>query len=254
MKKSRFLFVPLIAALVLGFSVNPSALYADEQLSSLQSMSVESFDSDSVTYEWRAKASQFAHTDANGVSYPMVQRVNTWPDALYGSYPPDSSELQSLGIWGKFDHNTVYNWIDIYPVEMGGDESPVEIEFEGRVKSLDLWVWNANNDYYLDAYVRDYEGILHTINMGSIKHIGWSNVRADIPANVKQSTTTLPKLRKLKFVKFRIWTRPMSQVADFQLYFDQIKTLSDIFESTYDGHELTDTTEIQNLWGLGTNQ
>ncbi|MDR0453091.1 MAG: flagellar filament outer layer protein FlaA [Treponema sp.] len=57
----------------------------------------------------------------------------------------------------------------------------------------------------------------------------------------------------MTFVKFRIWTGPMEQVNNFYIYFDQLKVLTDTFETRYDGEELADPKKVQELWSGGDN-
>jgi len=61
----------------------------------------------------------------------------------------------------------------------------------------------------------------------------------------------MPNHAGLRFVKFRIWTQPTERVGDFYLYFKQLKTLTDTFESMYDGDQLADPDIIPDLWSGG---
>jgi hypothetical protein len=177
--------------------------------------------------------------------------------ALFGSNR-EGKELKALGVHGKFDRQG-YNWIDVYPVAAGegeGEEAePVEIPIPGRARYLDMWVWGSNLNYYAEAYVRDYRGVVYVINLGELGYQGWKNLRATIPGNIPQGKRVLPRLASLSFVKFRIWTRPREPVDNFYVYFDQFKVLTDTFESTFDGDELANPERIQELWdtGSGTN-
>jgi hypothetical protein len=84
--------------------------------------------------------------------------------------------------------------------------------------------------------------------MGNIGHTGWKNLRARIPTNIIQSKRVLPHRAGLSFVKFRIWTQPTEKVNDFYIYLDQFKVLTDMFESLFDGDELSDPDRVQELW------
>jgi hypothetical protein len=203
---------------------------------------LESFDGDSG-YTWQIQGSKFATKIEDDV-YPKLTSVATWPTQIFGQNPEGQDSLKSLGIWGKFDRRG-YNWIDIYP--------DTEIPMPGRSQVIDIWVWGSNLKYQLEAYVRDYRGIVHTIPMGSIDHTGWRNLKANIPATIPQSKRVLPRLEALKFVKFRIWTGPTEPVDNFYIYFDQLKLLTDTFESKYDGEELADPAKIQEFWSGGDN-
>jgi hypothetical protein len=185
--------------------------------------------------------------------FPKLSYVSSWPAAIFGSNR-EGLPLKSLGIWGRFDRRG-YNWIDVYPVAAGGgdDASPVEIPIPGRATYLDMWVWGSNLNYYIEAYVRDHQGIVHTVRMGDIGYTGWKNLRATIPNHIPQSKRVLPRLAALTFVKFRIWTQPAEPVNNFYIYFDQFKVLTDTFELNYDGDELADPVRVQELWNSDSN-
>jgi len=174
--------------------------------------------------------------------------VDTWPIALYG-YNREGETIKSLGIHGRFDRRG-YNWIDLYPVN--GDGDPFEIPMPGRIRYIDMWIWGANLDYNVEAYVRDYQGTVHLIKLGNLAYTGWRNLRANIPGYINQSKRVLPALAQMRFVKFRIWTRPTEKVDDFYIYIKQFKVLTDIFESTFDGDELADPDILPQLWADGT--
>jgi hypothetical protein len=236
----------------------------DGQTVDLTSIVLESFNGDtnhewndgrrprSYEFSWALSASKFAtrntDNDGNEVVFPQSAYVKAWPIAVFGF---NRDDLKSLGIRGRFDRQG-YNWIDVYPVSgMGNDAKPFEIPMPGRVRYLDLWVWSANVDLYIDAMVRDYQGIVHTIHFGNIAHTGWKNLRANIPNNVRQEKRVLPSHAGLTFVKFRIWTQPIEKVGDFYIYFKQLKALTDTFETMFDGDALADPDLIPGLWAGG---
>ncbi|MDR2392650.1 MAG: flagellar filament outer layer protein FlaA [Treponema sp.] len=221
--------------------------FGDEQAVALESRILETFDqNDESLYDWRLEASKFA-TKTDEDSFPKVTYVATWPAALFGSNP-DGADLKSLGIWGRFDRRG-YNWIDVYPVNAGEEDGgPAEIPIPGRVRYLDMWVWGSNLNYHIEAYLRDYQGVIHTVDLGSIGYQGWKNLQVAIPNNFPQAKRVLPRLAPLTFVKFRIWTAPTEQVDNFYIYFDQLKVLTDTFEAPYDGDELANPARVQELW------
>jgi hypothetical protein len=227
--------------------------FGDENTVDYESIILDSFDGNS-DYVWKTDASKFA-TKTDEQTFPQLAYVEAWPIAAFGYNRDGSKDIKSLGIHGRFDRRG-YNWIDIYPTlaDEGADAGPTEIPLPGRVNNMDLWVWGSNLDFYLEAYVRDYQGVVHNIQMGNIGYTGWRNLRAVIPNNVRQSKRILPRLAGLTFVKFRIWTHPTERVGDFYVYFKQFKVLTDTFESLYDGDELADPERVQELWaGSGSN-
>jgi hypothetical protein len=195
-------------------------------------------------------ASKFA-TQTDEESFPKIASVDAWPTALFGTARDgDNAERKSLGVWGRFDRRG-FNWIDVYPVEKGAaeDAAPAEILMPGRVKDIDVWIWSGNFDYYVEAYIRDYLGIVHIINLGHLTFEGWNNLLSPIPNVIPQGKRQLPNLENLKFIKFRIWTQPTEKVDNFYIYFDQFKVLTDTFESLYDGNDLVNPERMQEIWG-----
>ncbi len=228
------------------------SLQADEKTVNLESRVLESFDGDSG-YVWKAFGSNFA-TKTDDESFPKVTSVPVWPSSLFGSNR-EEKELLSLGVWGRFDRKG-YNWIDIVPFMEDGtkDDPPAEILIPGRARMLDMWVWGSNFNYYLEAYLRDFKGVVHMLPLGDLTFEGWKNLRINIPESIPQSKPTLPRLQTLSLVKFRIWTRPMERVDDFQVYFDHVKILTDTFETIFDGDELADPERVQELWNAGSGK
>ncbi|MDR3336864.1 MAG: flagellar filament outer layer protein FlaA [Treponema sp.] len=263
MKQNSFRAVCLVfMALVLVASA-----FSDDSTIQLESKILDSFDQDEETpYQWNAMGSKFATKNDDDDKYPKLSYVATWPSAVFGSNR-EGKDLKSLGIWAKFDRRG-YNWLDIYPTggpdaqESGSAEEegpvPSEIPIPGRAQILDVWVWGSNMNLNLEAYVRDYRGMVYRLPMGSLNYTGWRNLRAAIPGTISQSKRQLPRYAGLTFVKFRIWTSPIERVDNFYVYFDQLKILTDTFETHYDGEELQYPERIKELWsgedsGSGTN-
>jgi hypothetical protein len=229
--------------------------FSDELTVNSESFIIEPFDG-ATDHEWtiagKTRSYDFSwETDANRFivqGYPRLNYVSAWPQALFG-FNHQGNDYRALGVLGNFQRQG-YNWIDIYPaaVNEDGEEGPFEIPLPGRVQALDVWVWGSNYNFYLDAYVRDYQGVVHVLRMGDLDYKGWKNLRAAIPVNIRQSKRILPNYAGLQFIKFRIWTRPNEALGDFYVYLDQFKSLSDTFESFYDGDDLADPDHVQELW------
>ena len=254
----------LCLSLVLLSIAGVGRLSADENTINLESVVIQSFD-DPAANPWFVLGSKFSTKD-----FPMVSYVKTWPTSLYGDNTA-KKDLRSLGVAMLFDRRE-YNWVDIVPGKKSGTADkptyePVELPMPGRVKMLDMWVWSSNFDYYLEAYVRDYKGIVYTIPMGNLGFVGWRNLRINIPESIPQSTKYLPRREGLKLVKFRLWTRPTEIVAamtddpkatpldkSVKFYFDNIKVLTDTFETLFDGDSLTNPDVINEAWGSGAKK
>ena len=257
--------IKAVCLIVLACFAIPSAAGSDVTVD-LNSVVLDSFNGDTThewydgrhhriyEYTWALAASRFAtvFTDDEGseTAFPLHTFVDAWPIALYG-HNREGRTIRSMGINGRFDRQG-YNWIDIFPVEMDG-ETPFEIPMPGRVRHMDLWVWGANLDLYLEAYIRDYQGIVHRIWLGHTRHAGWRNLRANIPNHIRQDKRVLPAHGQLHFVKFRLWSQPNERVDNFFIYLNRFKILTDTFESLFDGDELADPDLIPLLWANSVN-
>jgi hypothetical protein len=251
---------------------------ADDQTVNLESKIIQTFDTPEEQ-QWFVMGSKFAST-----GYPKCAFIpNTWPISLYGSAPANPDKLNVMGVALMYDRKE-YNWADLIPGQKksGSDGKitylPKEITLPGRVSSMDVWVWGSGFNYYMEAYVRDFRGIVHTLNMGMISHTGWKNIRFNIPTNIQQNKTTVPKFEGLKLVKFRIWTVPTEAVAVLSpdqdpmnlqsvdakdeeqpitkaifVYFDQIKILTDTYETLYDGDGLANLENVKKNWDSGSS-
>ena len=262
MKQGSFKAMRLAVFLFITLSLTVSSVFSDETTVDFLAITLDPFDGTtshewtyggktySYEWEWRTDASKFA-TKIDEDSYPKTTFVPSWPMALYGTNR-DNKDIQSFGIWGKFDRRG-YNWVDVYPALIGTDDEngipePFEIPIPGRINYLDMWVWGSNLNYYVEAYFRDHQGVVHTLHLGNIAFQGWKNLRVRIPTSIPQSRRVLPRHAGLTFVKFRVWTTPMERVDNFYVYFNQMKVLTDIFESMFDGDELADPDRVQELW------
>ncbi|MDR0444099.1 MAG: flagellar filament outer layer protein FlaA [Treponema sp.] len=236
-----------IICLIVWACITVLSGYGDEITNNFETKILESFDGDSG-YTWKVEASKFA-TKSGDTKYPLLTYVEAWPIAAFGNNRGENArDIKSLGLHGKFDRRG-YNWIDLYPVNPDdSDGNPAEIRIPGRVRNLDLWVWGSNLNYYIEVFLRDYQGVIHTLRLGEIGYTGWRNLRVNIPGSIPQSKRILPAYAGLTFVKFRIWTQPAERVDNFFIYFKQLKVLTDVFESLYDGNDLADPQNVDKIW------
>ena len=256
--------------LILLFSILVVAPVAADQITeNLESIVIESFDhpdnpDEAVlsSSEWIVRGSKFATKvyDENGKvveQYPKSKYVEAWPEALFGRNK-EGKLHKVLGVHGKFDRQG-FNYIEFIPAVKGDDgelvprrlEDRNEITIPGRAKTIDLWVWGANFDYYLEVHIRDFRGIMHVLPLGSIKYTGWKNLKVNIPTYIPQAggyVTAGGYLKELKLVKLVLWTRPNEKVNDFLLYIDHMKVLTDMFVSRFDGDGLADLDFINDTW------
>jgi len=232
----------------------------EDDFVSFETHILETFNgADDAPYIWKTDASRFISPvrdkngedvkDSNGNvdKFPKTMFVDAWPVSVFGYRPSEGT--RSFGIHGKFDRQG-YNWIDLYPVlKDDSEETPFEIPIPGRVTNLDMWVWGANLKYYIEIFLRDYRGVVHTLKLGDISYVGWRNLRINIPTNIRQARPTIPSYAGLRFVKFRIWTQPVERVDNFYIYFKQLKVLTDVLENLFDGNDLANPDYVNELWG-----
>ncbi len=233
-----------------------AAAFGDEITVNVVSKVLQSFDPDEKgkadARQWQVLPSKFGY-DASGKSYWQLRLVDAWPEALYGKNK-DKLPLQVLGLTGKFSRKG-YNYVEIVPgTGEGANFKPVPIDIPGRVESLDLWVWGANYAYYLEAHVRDFQGIDHVLPFGLLQFAGWKNLRSRVPGNIPQSWKYLPRLKNLELTKLVLWTQPNEKVDEFFIYIDQLKITTDLFETSFDGDELADEDTLRQVWGTATAQ
>ncbi|MDR0409500.1 MAG: flagellar filament outer layer protein FlaA [Spirochaetaceae bacterium] len=254
-----------VFCLVLFVSLLAIPAFSDSETIAYESIILDDFDGspyeidgEEYHYTWKAVGSKFS-TKTDTQSFPVVSPVATAPQALLRQKP----DIKSLGIQGAFDRHG-FNWIDIYPTYSDGDGQPTEIPLNGRTRMIDLWAWGSNLSYRLEAYIRDYQGRIHEIPLGNLKFAGWKNLRANVPISIPMISNVLPRSTHVStFVKFRLWTDPdertyvdlkrdmngkITQIVPFYLYISQLKVLSDIYETVYDGDELAYPKNTEALW------
>lgn len=240
MRQGSLHFVCLLMLLLL---LTPTLLVADEKTLNLESRILETFDPDTRATDWHIRGSKFITE-----GYPQKAYANTWPEALFG-LNPEEEDREVLGAHFKFNRQG-YNNIEFIPVREDEDGEMVHnpIDIPGRARQIDLWVWGSDFDYYLEAHLRDFQGVVHTLFLGNLNYVGWKNLRADIPGYIRQSQQYAPYLAGLQLEKLVLWTKPTERVHDCYVYLDQIKVLTDIFISRFDGDQLAQPERVQEIW------
>jgi hypothetical protein len=231
-------------------------LFADENTVNLESRVVQDF-SKPEAQNWFVLGSKFS-----SANFPQLGWLKGGPTAILGGDLAAAQNARSLSVAMLFDRKE-YNWVDIIP---GTKDKPIELPLPGRVKMIDMWVWSGNFNYYMEAFVRDYRGIVYTINMGDLSFVGWKNLRINIPDNISQSKKYLPKREGLSLIKFRIWTRPTEVVVipgtegapdldrSVKFNINNIKVLTDTFESLFDGDTLSSPDAYKGVYNAGANK
>jgi hypothetical protein len=272
MKQGSLKFI----CLVIWACITVLSVHGQYRAEDLRSWVLESFNGngDSI-YKWRTEANRFI-SKTDRVTYPLVEYIEAYPSQAFRKGVADGTP-RSLGINARFDRRG-YNWIDIYPVLADDPEGvPVGIPVPGKLKRVDMWVWGSNLRYYMEIFLKDYQGVIHVLNFGSVYFKGWRNMSVNVPGNINQMvwTESEPLLRgkelglnvsdnpqfrdepaypSLHFVKFRLWTQPVERVENFYIYFKQLKILTDINEALFDGWDLADPNNIQKFWSNAGSQ
>ena len=224
----------VITVFVLMFAVVCTPLAAQDSGVNYQTYMVETFDSpDSSEIAWNAIGSKFITE-----GYPILKYFDGMPNALRVMQSDSDKEYKFLGMQFKFNRQGD-NWVDVYPTKGSGDEAaPYEIPLKGIVQRFDLWVWGAGYAYDLEILVRDCNGRIHTLPVGTLKYHGWKNLAVTVPTNIQQRSHYLSQLKYMAFVAFRIRTQPAENVDDFYIFFDELKALTNTRTASYDGFEL----------------
>ena len=138
-----------------------------------------------------------------------------------------------------------YNYFVITP--------KVQKRIPGRVKSLDVWVWGGNFMYNMEMHIEDYIGYVHALPMGNLHYVGWRNLTVTIPTAIPQDEPYVPRVKGLKFLRFRLWSTPNERKDRFHVFLDYFKAVTDIFREQYDGYSLEQTL-AKELGGAGAEQ
>jgi hypothetical protein len=236
-------------ALALAALVAAAPALADEITRNYVSKVLESFDQPGKI-TWIVRSSDVAPPSG----LPEFTYVQAWPDAVYGSNK-EKADLRAMAIHGGFNRKA-YNYIEIVPVDPSkkgpdGLPEPKPIPIPGRVQMIDLWVWGSNYNYWLDIHLQDYRGVDHVLQLGSLQYAGWRNLSVTVPGSIPQANPYIPRVRGLVITKLVLWTRPEAPVDGFYVFLDDLKVLTDLFETRFDGDELADPDYLNALWSAG---
>jgi hypothetical protein len=218
-------------------------IFAEEVTHNIETVLIEDFDNPDAERQWIVRGSEFV--DTAKLEYGHIK---AWPDSLFGRNV-SKEDLKCFGIRAGFVRRG-YNYLEIIPVKKGEDGKEVHapVILQGNVKSMDIWVWGSNYNYYLEAHILDSEGIPHTLSFGNLNFAGWKNLSARVSLSIPQSKRHLLQEEQIRLMKFVLWTRPQEKVAEFYVYLDHIKILTDTYSLRFDGDELADKEYIQKLW------
>ncbi len=224
----------IFASVVAVFLCTAFPLSSQQSEVNYQTYMVDTFDNPEGEWLWHGVASKFV-TDG----YPIVKYFDGMPHAVK-VMNEDAENAKFLGVQVKFNRQGD-NWLDIVPSKQGDNGlEPYEIPLKGNIARVDMWVWGAGYYYDLEILVRDCYGRVHTVPVGCLNFKGWKNMSANIPRSIPQYSSYIGAQKNLKFVAFRVRTRPTEHVEDFYIFIDQFKALTNVFRDSYDGYELAD--------------
>jgi len=224
-----------IFVVLLFFSLGVGALFSQgfERIEIIDSITIESFDADATA--WTVRGSRYVDD-----RLLEARLVEAWPNQLYG-YAPEET-LRAFGIRAGFERRG-HNFIEIVP--------PNGVyPLRGIVREIELWVWNSGRDYYVNGELQDFRGVYHTIEFGDINHFGWRKLSARVPNSILQVEKPHEDINRLRLIKFVLWTDPAERVDDFQVYLDEVRVISDIFQRRVDGEQLADPAVVDSIWGV----
>jgi len=238
------------AVLALAAIVATVPAFADEFQKNYISEKLETFDQPGKI-TWMVRSSD---GDRTPKGLPDLQYVRTWPSQVYGSNK-QNAELWAMAVRGGFNRKA-YNYIEIVPVDASkkgkdGLPEPKPIPIPGRVQMIDLWAWGSNYNFWLDLHLQDYRGVDHVLPFGSLQYAGWRNLSVTVPGSIPQASPYIPRLRGLVITKLVLWTRPDAPVDGFYVFLDDLKVLTDLWETRFDGDELADADYLNKLWSAG---
>jgi flagellar filament outer layer protein Flaa len=241
----RGILVSILLVLVFG-----GVAVADEATTNYQALILESFDDPDS--RWIARGGKFlaVEDEEHQYEFPFDYQIvpDVWPEALGR---PDSDTPGVFGVQASFTRRG-YNYIEFIPVEDedGPDGQPIPraIIIPGRPEAIDLWAWGSNYNYYLELQLRDHRGVVHTVKLDDVGYGGWKNLVVRIPNYIPRQVRFVPQRRIMELVKIVLWTRPDEAVDGFHFYLDQIKVLTDLFETPFDGEGLADPEFVQQTW------
>jgi len=262
MKRGR-----LVLGLILLLSSYAAPTFADDVAQRLESIVVDTFDDPDTRVwiengaekkearTWVVTGSKFS-TKEGDIQYPrlaFVEGDGSYPEALFANNP-NKLPLKSLGVYAKFGREG-YNYFELFPAKKDdkGNVVPSPILLPGITKMIDLWVWGSNFRTDLEIHVRDFRGIPYVLNGGSLNFEGWRNIRLTIPSTIPQSEVYLPIFHGLQLTKIVVRTEPTERADGFFTYFDQLKILSDVHQSPFDGKPMLNPDFI-NKYFSNTSQ
>jgi hypothetical protein len=105
----------------------------------------------------------------------------------------------------------------------------------------------------LDVHLLDYRGIPFVLHAGSLFFQGWKNIQIPVPSSVPQPITQISLGHLLKLTKIVVNIDPTERVDSMYVYIDQLKILTDMQQSPFDGKPLLNTDFINKYFSNTSN-
>ncbi len=265
MHKVYGVIVVLIAVTFIGYPGLDKAAYskiltnvpADLSSKELRAVVVEDFETPG---EWTIETTPKKNPDPKKDPVPFLDLkfIDGGPsDMQTEKWSADKKGMEKkkiLGVHFRFKYPG-YNRVDLIPPPEVQWDDPTKkvttydprtgkytqenaIQLPGQAKGLSIWVHGRGNDYYLEAWVKDWKGEVHILKFGSLNYVGWKPLRTEIPPYIPQEVETYPQTKLLKVVRLVVRAAPDATTEDSFLFFDQLKVLTDVFEVSFDGMDL----------------
>ncbi len=228
----------------------------DKDTVNLQTFVVSDFGDDTdkeLKMIWKANFSRFAKPKdpTQVMSEPDPEACNIkYVEAKPLGLPNlvDAKQKYALGVKAQFLKKS-YNWIELIPYtsDSGFSGSAPDpnaqgtahpLELIGVIKSLDMWVWGGNYNYWIEFYLQDFKGYLHRLSAGDIAFVGWKNMRTKIPDYIPQAEHHVPFMKPLKLEMIKLWSYPTERVDQFYAYFDYMQVQTDVYQERFNGDDL----------------
>ena len=239
MKRGLKVLVGLACFFVIGLPV-----FSQPSAKSLATVLMDDFDSvgaqdylyagQKYSWEWGVQASRFV---ADG--FPKLEYFNGISNSLAVLKRGMDGERKCLGVQVSYKRKGD-NWFEVFPTK---DDKAFEPVFQGTVNTVDFWVWGANYNYYLEMLVRDANGTVHVLKVGSLAFSGWRNIVVKIPGWLCQHSKLRSGPPNMTFVGFRIRSDAGEFVDDYAIFFDELKYTTNTLSDIYDGYDLRDVFE-----------
>jgi hypothetical protein len=103
---------------------------------------------------------------------------------------------------------------------------------EGIVKAVSVWVAGRNAPHTLYLQLRDYNGNLRELKMGTLDYTGWKQMSVAIPSSIKQQDDFYDDRAGLSIEGFRIAFNLPDTGGTYFIYFDDLRALTDLYPVT----------------------